>query len=132
MSMFKECLGFIIAQENQYILDVTRLWLFTRFDAVEVSVKTECKHRSLNLFARIAATNQGLVITFDGGARAVFRLSGTGTDGATIRVYLERLETAPDLLLLDAQTALAPVIAAADQIAEIRHWTDRPGPDVIT
>ena len=78
------------------------------------------------------ATNQGLVITFEGGARAVFRLSGTGTEGATIRVYLERLETLADLLLLDAQVALSPVIAAADRIAEIQRWTGRVGPDVVT
>ncbi len=78
------------------------------------------------------AKNQGLVITFDGGSRAVFRLSGTGTEGATLRVYLERLETNSDSLLLDAQIALAPVIGAADEIAEISRWTGRSGPDVIT
>lgn len=75
---------------------------------------------------------QGLQITFEGGARVVLRLSGTGTEGATLRVYLERLEDAPDRLNRDPQDALAPVIAAADALAEITHRTGRTKPDVIT
>ena len=77
-------------------------------------------------------TAQGLQITFDGGARLVLRLSGTGTDGATLRVYLERFEAAPDRLALDPQTALAPVITAAENLARIAHHTGRTRPDVIT
>ncbi len=75
---------------------------------------------------------QGLRIFFDGGARLVFRLSGTGTAGATLRVYLERLETDPDQLHLDPQEALAPVITAAEAIAGITARTGRAKPDVIT
>lgn len=75
---------------------------------------------------------QGLRVHFDGGARVVFRLSGTGTVGATLRVYLERLETDPAQMAQDPQQALAPVIAAAEQIAEIRERTGRTAPDVIT
>lgn len=75
---------------------------------------------------------QGLIITFQGGARAVFRLSGTGTVGATLRLYLEALETDTALLHQDPQEALAPVITAAHSIAKIEHFTGRSGPDVIT
>ncbi len=75
---------------------------------------------------------QGLRIGFAGGARVVFRLSGTGTVGATIRVYLERVETDPARLTLDAAEALADVAAAAEAIAGIRAHTGREGPDVIT
>jgi len=75
---------------------------------------------------------QGLRILFEGGARVVFRLSGTGTQGATLRVYLERFEDAPDALAQDAQAALAPVIAAAHALAEIAPRTGRDAPDVIT
>ncbi|MCH2251053.1 MAG: alpha-D-glucose phosphate-specific phosphoglucomutase, partial [Cognatishimia sp.] len=75
---------------------------------------------------------QGLRILFEGGARAVFRLSGTGTEGATLRVYLERLETAKNKLKADPQKALASVIAAAETLAEIKAHTGRAGPDVIT
>lgn len=78
------------------------------------------------------STGQGIRIYFEGGGRAVFRLSGTGTDGATLRVYLEQLETAPDALDQDPQDALAGIIAAADTLAEIKARTGRDGPDVIT
>lgn len=78
------------------------------------------------------STGQGIRIGFTSGGRAVFRLSGTGTEGATLRVYLEQLETDPAALGQDAQEALAPVIDAADQIAGIRERTGRNAPDVIT
>jgi phosphoglucomutase len=78
------------------------------------------------------STNQGLRIRFEGGARVVFRLSGTGTAGATLRVYLERLETSPDAMDKDPQEALADVIAAADALAGIATRTGRSAPDVIT
>ncbi|MBS0124389.1 alpha-D-glucose phosphate-specific phosphoglucomutase [Thetidibacter halocola] len=73
---------------------------------------------------------QGIRIHFDGGARVVFRLSGTGTEGATLRVYLEFFD--PVTMTMDAQVALAPVIAAAEAIAGIKAHTGRDAPDVIT
>ena len=76
------------------------------------------------------SAHQGLQIRFRGGARVVLRLSGTGTEGATLRVYLERFEAAD--FGLDPQAALAPVIAAVDQLAGIGKRTGRQGPDVIT
>jgi phosphoglucomutase len=77
-----------------------------------------------------AATGQGIRIGFEGGARAVFRLSGTGTEGATLRVYLERYAT--DDLHAAPEAALAPVIAAAEDIAGIAAHTGRTAPDVTT
>jgi len=78
------------------------------------------------------ATGQGLRIGFEGGGRAVFRLSGTGTEGATLRVYLERLETDPTRFDLDPNEALAPIIDAAEALAGIKAHTGRDGPDVRT
>ena len=78
------------------------------------------------------SARQGLRIGFAGGARVVFRLSGTGTVGATLRVYLESFETDPARLHRPAEEALAPVIAAAEAIAGIREHTGRSAPDVIT
>jgi phosphoglucomutase len=75
---------------------------------------------------------QGVRITLEGGRRIVLRLSGTGTAGATLRVYLERLETARDALEQDQQEALADVIATADAIAGITRHTGRDAPDVRT
>jgi phosphoglucomutase len=76
--------------------------------------------------------NQGVRVYFANGARAVFRLSGTGTSGATLRVYLELYQAGPDGLDLDPQAALAEVIAAADALAGIRDRTGRAAPDVVT
>ena len=76
--------------------------------------------------------NQGIRILFKGGSRIVFRLSGTGTEGATIRLYVERYEPDPARHGLDTQKALADLIAAADEIAGIRAHTGRDKPSVIT
>ncbi len=75
---------------------------------------------------------QGLRVMFEGGGRLVLRLSGTGTQGATLRVYLEMLENDPAKMDQDPQAALAPIITAADQIAGIKSRTGRDAPDVIT
>ena len=79
-----------------------------------------------------SASGQGLRIFFEENARAVFRLSGTGTVGATLRVYLERYEEGSGELDLDPQEALATVIAAAAEIAGIRDRLGRNAPDVRT
>ena len=76
------------------------------------------------------ATAQGVQIRFAGGARAVLRLSGTGTEGATLRVYLEGFD--PVEFGLDPQTALAPVVAATEALAGMAARTGRRGPDVVT
>jgi phosphoglucomutase len=76
--------------------------------------------------------NQGLRTMFEGGSRVVFRLSGTGTEGATLRVYLERYEPDPAKHGEETQEALADLILAADELAGIRARTGRAVPDVIT
>ncbi len=76
--------------------------------------------------------HQGIRVIFEGGSRVVFRLSGTGTSGATLRVYLERYENDPARLGLDTQAALADIIRAAEKIAGVRKRTGRPLPSVIT
>jgi phosphoglucomutase len=78
------------------------------------------------------AEAQGLRVWFAGGRRVVFRLSGTGTEGATLRVYLERLEEDPAQHGKDAQDALADVIAGAEAVAGIAAHTWRDTPDVVT
>ena len=78
------------------------------------------------------SANQGVRILFVGGSRVVFRLSGTGTSGATLRVYLERYEPADGDLDADTGAMLADIIAAADDLADIRQHTGRSEPDVVT
>jgi phosphoglucomutase len=78
------------------------------------------------------STKQGIRVLFGGGARIVYRLSGTGTEGATLRVYLETYEPDPARHEQDPQVALRPLIRAAEQIASIRARTGRAAPSVIT
>ncbi|OWZ91495.1 alpha-D-glucose phosphate-specific phosphoglucomutase [Sinorhizobium sp. LM21] len=76
--------------------------------------------------------NQGIRILFEGGSRVVFRLSGTGTSGATLRVYIERFEPDASRHGIETQTALADLIAVAEEIASIKTRTGRTEPSVIT
>ena len=78
---------------------------------------------------------QGVRVVFVGGSRAVIRLSGTGTEGATLRLYLEHYmpaePSAPGALHRETQFALADVISAIDQIADMKTL-GRDGPNVMT
>jgi phosphoglucomutase len=76
--------------------------------------------------------HQGIRIYFEGGARVVLRLSGTGTSGATIRIYIERYEADQAKHDLDTQETLATLIDAAEQVAEVKKRSGRTEPSVIT
>lgn len=76
--------------------------------------------------------NQGIRIGFENGSRIVFRLSGTGTVGATLRIYIERFEADTDRHNQDAQEALRELIILAEQFCEIKKRTGRTEPNVIT
>ncbi len=78
------------------------------------------------------SSKQGIRILFEGGSRVVFRLSGTGTSGATLRVYIERYEDDPARLAMETSHALADLIRAAETLAGIAERTGRTAPDVIT
>ncbi len=76
--------------------------------------------------------HQGLRILFDDGSRIVYRLSGTGTEGATLRIYLESFEADVAKQAVDAQLALAEMIAIALSLAQLPEKTGRSSPTVIT
>jgi phosphoglucomutase len=76
--------------------------------------------------------HQGIRIRFSDSSRIIFRLSGTGTEGATLRIYLETYESDLAKLHLDAQDALADLIAIARQLAEVKQRSGREAPAVIT
>jgi phosphoglucomutase len=78
------------------------------------------------------SSKQGIRIGFDNGSRIIFRLSGTGTVGATLRIYLERFEADVSKHDQDAQTALAELISLAEQFCEVKKRTGRTAPDVVT
>jgi phosphoglucomutase len=75
---------------------------------------------------------QGVRVILQDGSRLVFRLSGTGTEGATLRIYLERHEPDPARHDLPVQQALAPLVMLAEQLARVRHWTGLDQPSVMT
>ena len=77
-------------------------------------------------------TGQGLRILLDDGSRVVVRLSGTGTQGATIRVYLESYVPSSGDLNQDPQIALADMISGINNLAEIKERTGMERPTVIT
>ena len=76
--------------------------------------------------------NQGIRILFTDGSRIVFRLSGTGTQGATIRIYIEKYEPSSGRHDTDPQVALAELIDIAEEISGVKEKTGRKAPDVIT
>jgi phosphoglucomutase len=78
------------------------------------------------------AAQQGIRVLFDNGSRFVFRLSGTGTVGATLRLYVEHFEPDPARHDLDTQAVLQPLMAAALDLAEIKARTGRSAPTVVT
>lgn len=78
------------------------------------------------------SNNQGVRILFEDASRIVFRLSGTGTEGATLRVYLESFEPDSSKHHIDAQVALAEMIQIAMQISQLKEKTGRDTPTVIT
>ena len=75
---------------------------------------------------------QGVRVILQDGSRLVFRLSGTGTEGATLRLYLERHEPDPARHDLPVQQALAPLVMLAEQLARVSHWTGMAQPSVTT
>ena len=97
-----------------------------------LTVKTADEFSYLDPVDGSVSKNQGVRIGFEGGARAVFRLSGTGTEGATIRLYLEQYSGADGDITLDTQAALADVWAAAQDVSDMAATIGRTTPDVIT
>lgn len=77
------------------------------------------------------SAHQGVRVGFAGGERIVYRLSGTGTEGATLRVYLERFEPDPARHAIAANAALAPLAAVSVALADISGITGRNKPSVV-
>lgn len=96
------------------MLTVARADEFTYTDPVDGSV----------------SAHQGIRIFFTDGSRIVFRLSGTGTTGATLRVYFDRYDA--EKLDLDPQVALEELIGFAGEVAQLKAFTGLPGPTVVT
>ena len=105
---------------------------FERSDGGSATVKLADDFAYTDPVDGSVATHQGVRIVFDDDARIVFRLSGTGTEGATLRIYLERYEPDAAKQGVDTQAALAPLVAIAEQTAGVRERTGREAPSVVT
>ncbi|WP_029040742.1 alpha-D-glucose phosphate-specific phosphoglucomutase [Cucumibacter marinus] len=81
---------------------------------------------------RSETSSQGIRLIFEDGARIIFRLSGTGTVGATVRLYVDRFEPADGDLSLETQAALSGLFALADEISGLKQRLGRSDPTVIT
>ena len=101
-----------------------------RFGALEVAAADDFSYR--DPVDGSLTQGQGVRAMFEGGARIVYRLSGTGTVGATLRVYIERYEPPGGDLGLDAQVALEDLIALSRALAGIEARTGRKAPSVVT
>ena len=101
-----------------------------RFGSAEIAAASDFSY--LDPVDGSTTSRQGICITFRDGARVVVRLSGTGTEGATMRVYLERFEADPARQSQETQSALADVVAVLEEVAGIRRRTGRTAPDVIS
>ena len=78
------------------------------------------------------SSNQGVRFVFTDGSRFIFRLSGTGSSGATVRMYIEQYEPDVTKQNVDAQDALAPLINVALDTSKLKEFTGRDSPTVIT
>jgi phosphoglucomutase len=78
------------------------------------------------------SARQGIRVAFDDGSRIVYRLSGTGTEGATLRVYVERYEPEASRQSIETQAALTDLVATALDLARVLELTGRTEPTVIT
>jgi phosphoglucomutase len=96
------------------------------------TVKTADDFSYIDPIDSSVSLNQGVRILFDCGSRIIFRLSGTGTEGATLRIYLEAYEPNVANHHLDAQIALAEMIQIAEVISQLKQKTGRATPTVIT
>ena len=122
------------AKQASVLMDVLRSRLpglsGTLLDGLEVAYADDFSYT--DPIDGSVSDHQGIRIGFADGSRIIFRLSGTGTVGATLRVYLESYEPEPARQLLDPQIALAPLIRIANELADIQQQTGRAAPDVIT
>jgi len=101
-------------------------------DSFETKVKEATNFAYVDPVDGSTASKQGILFVFADGSRIIFRLSGTGSSGATIRMYIEKYEPEPAKQLEDAQIALKPFIDLALSVSKLVEFTGRTAPTVIT
>ncbi|RLN41282.1 hypothetical protein C2845_PM01G30530 [Panicum miliaceum] len=125
----KELMANLVSMQSS-LSDVNKLIKDIRSDVSEVVAADEFEYK--DPVDGSVSKHQGIRYLFGDGSRLVFRLSGTGSVGATIRVYIEQYEKDSSKTGRDSQDALAPLVDVALKLSKMQEYTGRSAPTVIT
>eukprot|EP00262_Sarcandra_glabra_P007531 TRINITY_DN203_c0_g1_i1.p1 TRINITY_DN203_c0_g1~~TRINITY_DN203_c0_g1_i1.p1 ORF type:complete len:584 (-),score=121.11 TRINITY_DN203_c0_g1_i1:192-1943(-) len=125
----KELMAYLINLQSS-IPDVNKFIKGIRSDVANVAHADEFEYK--DPVDSSISKHQGIRYLFEDGSRLVFRLSGTGSEGATIRLYIEQYEKDPSKIGRDSQEALAPLVEVALKLSKMQEFTGRTAPTVIT
>jgi len=106
--------------------------IFTDSQGIELKIESADDFQYSDPVDNSETSGQGVRLYFDNGGRIIFRLSGTGTQGATLRVYIDSYQNNPERLALETQEVLSELIKMAEILADIKQFTGKEKPDVIT
>lgn len=125
----KELMAHLVKLQSS-LADVNKIIKEIRPDVANVASADEFEYK--DPVDGSISKNQGIRYLFEDGSRLVFRLSGTGSEGATIRLYIEQYEKDSSKTGRDSQEALAPLVAVALKLSKMQEFTGRDAPTVIT
>lgn len=125
----KELMAYLVKLQSS-LPEVNKIVKGTRSDVSKVVNADEFEYK--DPVDGSISKHQGIRYLFEDGSRLVFRLSGTGSEGATIRLYIEQYEKDPSKTGRDSQDALAPLVEVALKLSKMQEFTGRTAPTVIT
>jgi phosphoglucomutase len=125
----KELMAYLVKLQSS-IPEVNKIVKEIRSDVSNVASADEFEYKD-PVDGSVSA-HQGIRYLFEDGSRLIFRLSGTGSEGATIRLYIEQYEKDPAKTGRDSQDALAPLVDVALKLSKMKEYTGRSEPTVIT
>ncbi|KVI05437.1 Alpha-D-phosphohexomutase, alpha/beta/alpha domain I [Cynara cardunculus var. scolymus] len=125
----KELMAYLVKMQSS-LGEVNKIIKGVRSDVSNVANADEFEYK--DPVDGSISKHQGIRYLFEDGSRLVFRLSGTGSEGATIRLYIEQYEKDPSKTGRDSQEALAPLVEVALKLSKMQEFTGRTAPTVIT
>ncbi|KAL5827924.1 hypothetical protein ACOSQ3_019769 [Xanthoceras sorbifolium] len=125
----KELMSYLVKLQSS-IPEVNKIVKGIRSDVSNVAHADEFEYK--DPVDGSISKHQGIRYLFEDGSRLIFRLSGTGSEGATIRLYIEQYEKDSSKIGRDSQEALAPLVDVAIKLSKMQEFTGRSAPTVIT
>ncbi|PKA61434.1 Phosphoglucomutase, cytoplasmic [Apostasia shenzhenica] len=125
----KELMGYLVKLQSS-LAEINKIIKGIRSDVSDVVHADEFEYK--DPVDGSISKHQGIRYLFADGSRLVFRLSGTGSEGATIRLYIEQYEKDSSKTARDSQEALAPLVEVALKLSNMQEFTGRSAPTVIT